>query len=687
MAHVLDLDSLPAGHLFLGGRNVAHIRRRVRTEPPREGDAGQRLRVGGLLRQHPQPARADDLHLIGGEQRLSQHLTQDIEDHRQVRTNGLAGEGEIAHSTRRAETSFVLIERVLDLLPRQLGGATHHQRGEQIGSCGFARQRLGGAVSQTQPEGDGVAAGFLGQQGDLQPVRELGPHRPLLDVLGVDLEGFSLRDLFPPLVIADHLGEVGRGRDGDAFGLLRGQEHPDGAVVALEVLFRDCLNRSGRHLLQTIPVQEHQPPVALSCPVAELDRDLLAIIEGQFPVLQPVGLGPVDLFLGHPLLMDRLDDLVESGQDFQRFVARSHLCRELEHTGVVQGIRDSADAGDAASLDERLVQPTARRRGEDVLQRIQRHVIGMCPGGDVVHRPDQCDIPDPSQRHATFTVLCGLFGVGVFQHAVWLGKHAKVLLDQAEGLDGVKLPGEDDHRVVGLVILLVEPLEVRDRHALDVGPVADRRLAVVVPLKGRRPHPLIEDPRRRVLAPLELVPHHRHLRCQVLAPDVAVDHAVRFQPQGELQVLIAGREGFEVVGAIQPRRAVEVCPVLLENARDFGVVGCPLEHHVLQQVGHPRLAVPLVPRPHEDRQIDRHLRLALIGKEQHAHAVVESKFGDSFHRCDRVQIRRPSGSSRHNESQEKSPDCRVLEPHGEMLPSGRCVRFRSTPSGPSGSGW
>ena len=42
-----------------------------------------------------------------------------------------------------------------------------------------------------------------------------------------------------------------------------------------------------------------------------------------------------------------------------------------------------------------------------------------------------------------------------------------------------------------------------------------------------------------------------------------------------------------------------------------------LEHHVLQQVGHARLAVTLMPRADEDRQVDGDLGPRWVEKEQH----------------------------------------------------------------------
>ena len=64
------------------------------------------------------------------------------------------------------------------------------------------------------------------------------------------------------------------------------------------------------------------------------------------------------------------------------------------------------------------------------------------------------------------------------------------------------------------------------------------------------------------------------------------------------------------------------------------MVGRSLEHHVLQQVGHARLAVTLMPRADEDRQVDGDLGPRRIGKEQHLQPVGQPILGDSLDRGD-----------------------------------------------------
>ena len=65
-----------------------------------------------------------------------------------------------------------------------------------------------------------------------------------------------------------------------------------------------------------------------------------------------------------------------------------------------------------------------------------------------------------------------------------------------------------------------------------------------------------------------------------------------------------------------------------------------LEHHVFEQVGHARLAVPFVPRADEDRQVHRDGRLGRIGKQEQPQPVLELVFGNPL---DRRHLARPLG--------------------------------------------
>ena len=96
-------------------------------------------------------------------------------------------------------------------------------------------------------------------------------------------------------------------------------------------------------------------------------------------------------------------------------------------------------------------------------------------------------MPTRRSDHDALAVLGRLLGVGVARACrLGFGIEPKYFSDKRERLGLVELAGDDEHAVVGLVVLLVEGLQVFDRHALDVGAVADGGFAVVVPLVGGR---------------------------------------------------------------------------------------------------------------------------------------------------------------------------------------------------------
>jgi hypothetical protein len=70
--------------------------------------------------------------------------------------------------------------------------------------------------------------------------------------------------------------------------------------------------------------------------------------------------------------------------------------------------------------------------------------------------------------------------------------------------------------------------------------------------------------------------------------------------------------------------------VVLQLLGDFWMARRALEEHVLQQMRHARLAVTLLPRTHQHRQIHGHLGLRVVGKKQNPQAIVELVFADAF---------------------------------------------------------
>ena len=109
------------------------------------------------------------------------------------------------------------------------------------------------------------------------------------------------------------------------------------------------------------------------------------------------------------------------------------------------------------------------------------------------------------------------------------------------------------------------------------------------------------------------------------------------------QVLRRGGQRLVVVGAVVPRRAVGLAAALVEQLEDVAVARRPLEHHVLEQVRHPGLAVALHPRPHQVGDVDRDGGLRRVREHQHLEAIGELVLPDALDGADQLRGRGGGG--------------------------------------------
>ena len=267
---------------------------------------------------------------------------------------------------------------------------------------------------------------------------------------------------------------------------------------------------------------------------------------------------------------------------------------------------------------------------EHQAEHLERRVVGMRRGRDVVKGADLGDLADAAKRDDPFAVLGRLLGVGLVELTRRSLDGAEVLSRQLERLRLVEFARDDEHAVVGLVVGAIEGLEPIDRHPLDIGPVADRRLAVVVPLERGGVEPLAEDVIGVVLPHLELVADHGHLGGQVFALDEAVDEPVGLEADGEVEVLVVGGHCLVIVRPIGPGGAVVFSAELGQDLVGLGKVLAPLEEHVLEEMGHAGLAVSLEARADEDGHIDGDGGGGVIGEENDLATVLEPVFGDTL---------------------------------------------------------
>ena len=174
-----------------------------------------------------------------------------------------------------------------------------------------------------------------------------------------------------------------------------------------------------------------------------------------------------------------------------------------------------------------------------------------------------------------------------------------------------------------------------------------------MPFVGRRLDALRENSFGAVLPALKLIADDGELGEKILPLDEAVDEPVALEMDGEVEVFVAGREGFEVVRAVDVRRAVEAGTVITQRLRHLREGGRPLEDEVLEEVGHSRFAVALVARADEDRHVDRDGRPRRIGEEDEPGAVVEDVLGHPFDGSDRLRRCRGERGGEHGDHGEE----------------------------------
>ncbi len=197
-------------------------------------------------------------------------------------------------------------------------------------------------------------------------------------------------------------------------------------------------------------------------------------------------------------------------------IAFRHLREEHREAGVVAVEDEVVDRGGFPGFDQRLVQATTGTDRHRADRGLDRDRVRVRARNGVIHRRQPLRVPHAAERHFARTVLHRLVGVQRRQHARRFRDRSEVFGDQRERLVRIERAGDDQHRVVRLVVQVIERLQAADVDALDVGARADRVLAVVVPVEPGRGRALDQHAHRIVLVALHFVAHDRHLAVQVL---------------------------------------------------------------------------------------------------------------------------------------------------------------------------
>ena len=137
-----------------------------------------------------------------------------------------------------------------------------------------------------------------------------------------------------------------------------------------------------------------------------------------------------------------------------------------------------------------------------------------------------------------------------------------------------------------------------------------------------------------VVRPALLVLHDLALVVEVLLAERVEErgHAVRLEPQAEVELV--RRQRFEVVGPIQPGRAVHRAAGSLDQRDVLGLgdVARALEHHVLEEVREPGLARLLVLGSDVVPDVDRNDRSEVVLGDDQAQAVGQPLIGEGHGR-------------------------------------------------------
>ena len=205
-----------------------------------------------------------------------------------------------------------------------------------------------------------------------------------------------------------------------------------------------------------------------------------------------------------------------------------------------------------------------------------------------------------------------------------LGDAGEVLSHQAHRVVGLEVAGDQQRRVVGHVVGVVERPDLIDGRGIQVVHAADHRVLVRMQVEGMEADQLIQQAERRVLdAHAALFLDHLALGHEGLLVHAQGRHAIGFHPQRQRQVL--GRNGLPEHGRVFVGVGVGLAA---DRGDDRGVllrldVLRPLEHHVLEEMCKAGAARLLVLRTHVVPQLDLHDRRRLVLVQHHHHPVGE----------------------------------------------------------------
>ncbi len=204
----------------------------------------------------------------------------------------------------------------------------------------------------------------------------------------------------------------------------------------------------------------------------------------------------------------------------------------------------------------------------------------------------------------------------------------------------VDVADDGDDAVVGRVPVAEEALHVGRRGGVEVLHRADGRVVVRVAVgEDGRHEPLVERAVGPVVVALALlVLDHVALVVEVLLVERLEQrgHPVGLQPEADVELV--GRQGLEVVGAVEVGRRVADAARALDDGHVLGLgdVRRALEHEVLEEVGEAGPALRLVLGADVVPEVDGHHRGQVVGRHDDAQAIRQPTLAEADDRDVRI---------------------------------------------------
>ena len=275
----------------------------------------------------------------------------------------------------------------------------------------------------------------------------------------------------------------------------------------------------------------------------------------------------------------------------------------------------SARAGPAAGAAATIPPSTARPPAPPARD------VGVGGARDVVAADHDGDLDLDAQRLLARRRLGRLLDGGAGRRGTTRDR-SEVLLDQLAHRRLLHVADDDQGRVVGLVIRVVEALAVGGRDLLEILDGSDRRPVVGMLDVGERAE-LLDRLADRIVVDAQALLFFDHAAFGVdrRRKQLELAHALRLELQREADV--RRRHRVVIRGHVFARERVDVAADLLEQARVFlgrNVLGA-LEHHVLEHVRDAADADALFLGSDVIEDLHGGDRRLVIGQEQHVQAV------------------------------------------------------------------